>query len=51
MTQKQLADRAGVDLDSLRKLERGRFANPSFFTIVALTRALGATHQLARRIK
>ena len=43
MTQTQLAGAAGVDLDALRVLEQGRYAHPSFFTVVALAQALDCT--------
>lgn len=41
ITQLDLARRARVDLDSLRGIERGRFSNPSFFSIMRIARALG----------
>jgi len=41
MTQEQLAQMAGIPLDTLRRLERGVVAAPSFFLIVDLASALG----------
>jgi transcriptional regulator with XRE-family HTH domain len=32
---------AGISLDTLRKIERGAIAAPTFFTVVALARVLG----------
>jgi transcriptional regulator with XRE-family HTH domain len=31
---------AGISLDTLRKIERGAIATPTFFTVAALARAL-----------
>jgi transcriptional regulator with XRE-family HTH domain len=36
-----VALRAGISLDTLRKIERGAIATPAFFTVVALARVLG----------
>jgi transcriptional regulator with XRE-family HTH domain len=36
----EVARRAGISLDTLRKIERGAIATPAFFTVVALARAL-----------
>jgi len=41
MTQEQLAQMAGVPLDTLRRLERGVVASPNFFLIADLATALG----------
>jgi transcriptional regulator with XRE-family HTH domain len=36
----QVALRAGISLDTLRKIERGAIATPAFFTVAALARVL-----------
>jgi len=36
----EVAQRAGISLDTLRKIERGAIAAPTFFTVAALARAL-----------
>jgi transcriptional regulator with XRE-family HTH domain len=36
-----VARRAGISLDTLRKIERGAIVTPAFFTVAALARALG----------
>ena len=36
----EIALRAGISLDTLRKIERGAIATPAFFTVVALARAM-----------
>lgn len=36
-----VALQAGISLDTLRKIERGAIAAPSFFTLAALARVLG----------
>ena len=41
ITQEQLAQMAGVPLDTLRRLERGVVATPSFFLVADLASALG----------
>jgi transcriptional regulator with XRE-family HTH domain len=35
-----VALRAGISLDTLRKIERGAIATPAFFTVAALARVL-----------
>jgi transcriptional regulator with XRE-family HTH domain len=35
-----VAARAGISLDTLRKIERGAIATPAFFTVAALARVL-----------
>ena len=35
-----VAHRAGVSLDTLRKIERGAIATPAFFTVASLARVL-----------
>ena len=40
-TQEQLAQMAGVPLDTLRRLERGVVASPNFFLIADIAVALG----------
>jgi transcriptional regulator with XRE-family HTH domain len=35
-----VAHEAGISLDTLRKIERGAIAAPTFFTVAALARAL-----------
>jgi transcriptional regulator with XRE-family HTH domain len=37
----EVAFRAGISLDTLRKIERGAIPTPAFFTVVALARVLG----------
>ncbi len=36
----EVALQAGISLDTLRKIERGAIATPTFFTIAGLARAL-----------
>jgi transcriptional regulator with XRE-family HTH domain len=36
----EVALRAGVSLDTLRKIERGAIVTPAFFTVAALARVL-----------
>jgi len=36
-----VALRAGISLDTLRKIERGAIATPAFFTVAALANVLG----------
>jgi DNA-binding SARP family transcriptional activator/DNA-binding XRE family transcriptional regulator len=43
LTQRELADAAGVALGTLRDLEQGRTANPSFNAIRSLTAVLGTS--------
>lgn len=40
MSQFVLAQKAGMDLDSLRGLEQGRHAHPSFFTVIQIFKTL-----------
>lgn len=37
----EVALRAGISLDTLRKIERGAIATPAFFTVAALAGVLG----------
>lgn len=37
----EVAQLAGISLDTLRKIERGAIAVPTFFTVAALARTLG----------
>jgi transcriptional regulator with XRE-family HTH domain len=37
----EVARSAGISLDTLRKIERGAIAAPTFFTVAALARVLG----------
>jgi transcriptional regulator with XRE-family HTH domain len=37
----EVALRAGISLDTLRKIERGAIATPAFFTVAALAAVLG----------
>jgi transcriptional regulator with XRE-family HTH domain len=37
----EVARRAGISLDTLRKIERGAIATPAFFTVAALAVVLG----------
>lgn len=41
LTQERLAAQPGVALSTLRKIENGRVIGPGFFTVIALTQALG----------
>ena len=41
VTQAELADRAGMSLDTLRKIELGKVAGPSFFFIGQIVDAAG----------
>lgn len=51
LTQATLAKAASVDLDSLRGIEGGKSAKPSFFTIMKLAAILGITaEQIVRSI-
>lgn len=36
----EVAQLAGISLDTLRKIERGAIATPAFFTVAALARVL-----------
>lgn len=36
-----VAQRAGISLDTLRKIERGAIPSPAFFTVAALADVLG----------
>ncbi|WP_133853578.1 helix-turn-helix domain-containing protein [Labedaea rhizosphaerae] len=37
----EVAARAGLSVETLRKIERGRVPTPAFFTVVAIAEALG----------
>ena len=37
----EVAFRAGISLDTLRKIERGAMPTPAFFTVAALAEVLG----------
>ncbi len=37
----EIAARAGISAETLRKIETGRAPTPTFFTVAALARALG----------
>ena len=37
----EVAARAGVSAETLRKIERGRVPTPAFFTVAAIAEALG----------
>ena len=39
----EVAARAGVPVETLRKIETGRIPTPAFFTVVALADAVGIT--------
>jgi DNA-binding phage protein len=41
----EVAAAAGVPVETLRKIETGRIATPAFFTVAALTTAVGLTLQ------
>lgn len=47
LTQKQLAERSGIDQAEISRIERGQ-ANPTTATLGALTGALGLNVQLVR---
>ena len=40
-SQRQIADGAGVPVDTLRRIEQGKVANPGVFTIAAIASSLG----------
>jgi DNA-binding XRE family transcriptional regulator len=40
LTQQELADRAGISVDSIRAMEGGRSANPSFFLAMDILKVL-----------
>ena len=40
-SQSQVASDAGLPVDTLRRIEQGRVANPGVFTVAAITDALG----------
>ena len=40
-TQSQVANDAGVRVDTLRRIEQGQVANPGVFTVAAIAAALG----------
>ena len=40
-SQSQLANDAGVGVDTLRRIEQGQVANPGVFTVAAIAAALG----------
>jgi len=37
----EVANAAGISVETLRKIETGRIPTPAFFTVVALSRVLG----------
>ena len=41
ISQSDLSVRSGINLDAIRKLERGAVLEPGFFTVTDLARALG----------
>jgi transcriptional regulator with XRE-family HTH domain len=43
LSQQQLAATAGVAVATVRNIETGAVVEPGYFTVIALTRALGAT--------
>jgi len=40
-TSVEIAQTAGVSVETLRKIEHGRVPTPAFFTVVAIARAVG----------
>lgn len=40
-TSVEVAQAAGISVETLRKIEHGRVPTPAFFTVVAIARALG----------
>ncbi|WP_017591640.1 helix-turn-helix domain-containing protein [Nocardiopsis potens] len=40
-TAAEVAQAAGVSIDTLRKIERGAIPNPAFFTVAAIAGAIG----------
>ncbi len=50
MTQRELADRAGVSAGAIRDLEQGRTRRPKHSSVQAVVIALGATGQQAERL-
>lgn len=43
LTQADVAQRAELSLDAIRRIEQGRVPNPSFFTVFDIARATGTT--------
>ncbi len=41
LTQSELHHKAGISLDTLRRIEQDKSKNPSYFVIASLERALG----------
>ena len=37
----EIADRAGLSVETLRKIEKGRIPTPAFFTVAAIAEAVG----------
>lgn len=47
----QIATAAGISVETLRKIERGRIPTPAFFTVAALADAVGLSlDDLCRRL-
>jgi transcriptional regulator with XRE-family HTH domain len=44
LSQEQLAARAGLAVATVRNIEKGTVVEPGYFTVIALTQALGAGH-------
>jgi transcriptional regulator with XRE-family HTH domain len=40
-TSVEVAQEAGISVETLRKIEHGRVPTPAFFTVVAIARAVG----------
>lgn len=40
-TKVEVAQAAGISVETLRKIEHGRVPTPAFFTVVAIARAVG----------
>ncbi|WP_156758371.1 helix-turn-helix domain-containing protein [Actinokineospora pegani] len=50
----EVAADAGISVETLRKIERGRIPTPAFFTVAAIAEAVGVSladlHQRAARV-
>ena len=43
LSREALAEKAGISIDTLKRLERGKTKNPSLFAVCALAAALGVS--------
>ncbi len=51
ITQTALASAAKIDIDALRGLEQGKYAHPSFFTVLDIATALEISLKDLRKLK